>query len=298
MKRRLKQGAADARDLALHHLLKLLPTQACSDLGSWMAPLMNPKAYPLLDSRGRSALARIRPDLSLDAAMRRLWQNIGRVSAEYSVLGRMAREGRIEEAEPGRLRALLDDPRPAIFCFLHIGNWDVAHMAIALAAPGRMIALAMPSPSRAQSAIIEGARSRLPSQVLWMSPKVWRAVLEQLKTPGGLAYIAGDEPGPVTVATPFFGRRPTTEGNLGKMVRLAAATGARIVPIFAERLPGVRFRLTLLQAVEVAGGDDERGVLAEVVRINALIEPVVRSRADQWLVAIGFGRDVKELRAR
>ena len=299
-RRRLIEWAAGARDLGLHEFLRLLPTEVCSDLGAALAVAFGPRARPHWFERGRMVLAKLRPDLAdpaaLEAAALRIWGGMGRISAEFSVQPRFMREGRVQDARPGTLQALLDDPRPTIFCFLHLGSWEVAVMRLALLAPGRLLAIAMRPETPVQTRIMARCRARLPMEVLWMYPGIWRRVLERLRQPGGLAFIAGDEPDGGTIKAPFFGRPPRIDGNLGKMVRLAAATGARIVPIYAERRPGVRFVVHTLEPVEVAAAVSDEAVLAAVLRINALIEPVVRNLADQWLVAVGFGKDVKAIR--
>ena len=299
-RRRIAQWAAEARDLALHHVMRVLPTETCSELGARLGDSIGRKGHPGLEARGRMVLARLRRDFkdptALDAATSRLWEGVGRVAAEFSVLRRFEREGRIRETQPGMLQALLENPAPVIFCFLHIGNWEVALMRVARLAPGRMIVVAMIPENPAQTRIVGRWRASLRTEVRWMNPGIWRPVLQRLRQPGGLAFIAGDEPDAASIGAPFFGRPPRINGNLGKMVRLAAATGARIVPIYAERRPGVRFAIHTLEPVEIAAADSDDEVLAAVLRINALIEPVVRDLADQWLVAVGFGKDVKEIR--
>lgn len=297
--RRIRRWAADARDLSLHYLMRLLPTETCSALGAWLGGAIGPRAHRLMTARAQAALSRLQPTLdrpkALEAASRGLWAGVGRVFAEYSVLGRLPGEGRIAEAQAGRLQALLADARPLILCFLHLGNWDVALMHAARMAPGRMIVVALPSESRIQTQIVGGWRRSLPMDTRWVHPGVWKAVLQRLQRPGGIAYIAADEPDGGSIGGPFLGRPPRIDGNLGKMVRLAAATGARIVPIYAERLAGVRFLVHTLPEVEVSGATDEGAVLADALRIDALIDPVVRRLADQWVIALGFGKDVKAI---
>src|SRR5688500_11931344 len=74
---------------AVHEGLRLLPIAVCSRrgaLGAKTAPLR----YPDSDARARRVFKRLRPEAAdpawLDAAMNRLWLNIGRTMAEYSVL--------------------------------------------------------------------------------------------------------------------------------------------------------------------------------------------------------------------
>ena len=300
LQRRLGRWAADARDLSLHHLLRALPTETCSDMGARLSGIIGRRGHPVAVARTQAVLARIRPDLvdpaDLEAATSRLWENMGRIYAEYSVLARMVPEGRVAEADPGRLGALLAGPRPVICLFLHIGNWELAGQRVADLAPWRMIAPVMPPDSPVQAGVVARWRARLPCDVRLMHPRVWREVLERLRRPGGVAFIAGDEPNETSVSAPFFGHPPRTDGNLGKIVRLAAATGALIVPIYAERKPGVRFVIETLPPTEVAAGvRGEAAVVAQVLRIDAMLEPVIRRFADQWHLPAYFGKDIKLL---
>ena len=300
LKRRIGRWSADARDLCLHYLLRALPTEACSAVGAQLSGLIGRRGHPFALSRSRVVLSRLRPDFAepaaLEAATVRLWENMGRVYAEYSVLGRMVAEGRVTEAQPGRLAELLAGPRPVICMFLHIGNWEIAGQRVADLAPGRMIAPVMPPDSPVQAGVVARWRARLPCDVRPMHPRVWREVLERLRRPGGVAFIAGDEPNAISVSAPFFGRPPRTDGNLGKIVRLAAATGALIAPIYAERRPGVRFVIGLLPPTEVARDvKGEAAVMTEVLRLDAMIAPVIRRLADQWLITVYFGKDIKQL---
>ena len=94
------------------------------------------------------------------------------------------------------------------------------------------------------------------------------------------------------VHAPFFGRPPSLNGNLGKMVRLASATGARIVPVYAERRPGAHFVLHALPAMRVtADGRDRQALLDAVVKLDALLDPIVRKYSEQWYMAVEFGDD-------
>src|SRR5215218_6649429 len=71
---------------AAHHGLRLLPIDWCSSVGALGAKTA-PARYPDSDARARNVFRRLRPEASdpawLDAAMNRLWRNIGRTMAEY-----------------------------------------------------------------------------------------------------------------------------------------------------------------------------------------------------------------------
>jgi lauroyl/myristoyl acyltransferase len=74
------------------------------------------------------------------------------------------------------------------------------------------------------------------------------------------------------------------------MVRLASTTGARILPVYAERRSGARFTVHALPAIDIdADRRDAAAILESVVRLDALLDPIVRRLAEQWYMAIEFG---------
>ena len=84
--------------------------------------------------------------------------------------------------------------------------------------------------------------------------------------------------GPQAVFVPFFGIPAST---LTATARLARLSGAPVVPFFPVRLPGSEgYLLVLCPALEdFPGGDIEQ----DTVRINRLIEDVVREIPEQYL---------------
>jgi Kdo2-lipid IVA lauroyltransferase/acyltransferase len=95
---RVRDGVNNLLITALHEALKVLPIDACSDFGAFMAKSAS-RRYAVLDARARENLRQIRPEpsdpASIDATMSRLWRSVARTRAELSVLDRLWRAGRI-----------------------------------------------------------------------------------------------------------------------------------------------------------------------------------------------------------
>jgi Kdo2-lipid IVA lauroyltransferase/acyltransferase len=295
---RLRLLAEEARDLALFHGLRGLPTEVCSDLGARLGQSFGRRYHPLAEARSRLALAQLRPELAdpvlLETAMTELWRNAGRTYAEFSLLRRIVREGRVTQSDPALLHSVIADPRPLILCFLHLGNWEVLGQQMGQVLPGRVGTIVLPPASRAHSLLARHRRRHLPMDFFEVNRHVWRVAGLRLRQPGGVLWLAGDEAHNGRVFAPFLGRAPVMDGNLGKMVRLASSTGARILPIYAERQPGVRFVVHALpQIMVVPDRRDAEGIREAVVQLDALLDPIVRRLAEQWYMAIEFGYDVK-----
>ena len=293
--------AAELRDLGLHYGMRALPTEACSALGAWLGTKLGQSAHPVSDSRARALIARLRPDLAvspaaLEASLRLLWQNVGRTYAEFAAIQRMLPEGRALLSGQERLDAAYADDRPLILCFVHLGNWEVLGKQVTahpLVHRGRPIsAVVMPPANRAHAFIVARRRSTLPVDLIPMGRRVWHVVAQTLRRPGGIVWLAGDEVANGHVCAPHFGRKPRIDGNLGKIVRLAATTGARVLPVYNERIGSVRFHSHVLPMLDMPSGrlDDEE-IRTQVMRIDAVFAPIVRRLVTQWHMATQFEID-------
>src|SRR5207245_238378 len=125
------------------------------------------------------------------------------------------------------------------------------------------------------------------------------AVLDRLLPAGRIAIAgaehfvgarAGDRPvlvmalhlGNWEVSAPLFGRELRGRANILTIIRLAWASGATVIPAYAERLAGARFRVTYLPAVDLApAGDDAAAAVRDnVERLDRVITPLVLARLD------------------
>jgi len=280
----------ERRDLALVRLMGRLPVRAVSRLGAILGSLLGRRGHPEAAARTARALASLLPDPAadpslLEAAQQRLWANIGRVYAEFCVLDRIVREGRVSWANETQLAAVLGDGRPVIAVYVHLGNWETTGIELALRVPDRLAAMADRLPAnRVQAEVAASQRARWPATVISVDTMAWRHVLAHLQKPGGILYIAIDEHTGEGVRTPAFGRPDDRQGNLGKIVRLAARSGAIILPIYSERLPGARFRAHCLEPIYPAEREamDAVQLQERMQRLDALFAPIVLRHLDQW----------------
>lgn len=294
---------ADQVDWALHRAMSVMPAALCSDLGARLAPLMGRRANPAADANAKALFAALRPDwaadpAALEAATDRLWDCTGRTYAEFAISHRLIRRGRAAFDGVEHLDRALASGRPVIALFLHTGNWEIAFMQVAFRAPHRALLIFDPPKQEARAAIARKVRERAPVALRPMSRMVWRHALEQLQKPSGVLITAADEAIDGIVGAPFFGRALRTDGNLGKVARLALRTGALVVPFYNERHPGPRFTTHGLQPLDFSCGPaGEAGVEAAVRAMNAAVTPPVLRILDQWYMALlyrGGARPVAE----
>jgi Kdo2-lipid IVA lauroyltransferase/acyltransferase len=282
-------------NFSLHFGLRLLPIDVCSAFGGMLGPFAKYR-YRESDARARRAWARLRPNeadkASTDAAMKRLWRNVGRTMAEFSVLDRFWAAGRISVVGMEQLEAARATGRPLIFLGLHLGNWETIPVAM-LAQGLRGASIYIPPENRFDHAIANRARDRIGGSYIKADRK---AGFEALKTilknkQNLLMYV--DEFARDRVWAPAFGRPLRAEGNIAYILRIARMTNALIVPLYSIRLAGrAYFKVTVLAPLApVETGDRNADLLANVAMIDALIDPIIRTHLDQWFYVLDFEFD-------
>ncbi|MDH4040094.1 MAG: lysophospholipid acyltransferase family protein, partial [Gammaproteobacteria bacterium] len=81
---------------------------------------------------------------------------------------------------------------------------------------------------------------------------------------------------------PYFGRDALTNTTAA---RLALRSGAALLPIRAERLPGSRFRITVYDPVtsELPDATPDEQAIGLTVQINRYFEDWIREYPEQWI---------------
>ena len=283
----------DLLDWALYGLMHGLPMRGCSDLGAALAPILGKRPHPAQHRKAKALFAALRPDwatddATLEAAVDRLWANIGRTYAEFAVSHRMLRTGRVAIEGRGLLDAALLSGRPIVAIFPHLGNWELSEMQIGFLAPGRGAVIVAPPEESARAKIAERVRRQAPAELLPFSKNVWRLALARLRAPGGGIMLAIDEQRPDgRVLSPAWGRAPAMDGNLSKAVRLALMTDALVLPFYNERLPGAQFVTHVLPTIELAGRpNDDRAIRDAVHHLDAVMRAPILRCLDQWYMAL------------
>jgi KDO2-lipid IV(A) lauroyltransferase len=111
-----------------------------------------------------------------------------------------------------------------------------------------------------------------------------------VEQPGAILMVAADEQVDGRISAPSFGRALDSRVNLAKIVRIAARTGAIILPLYSERLDGARFATQILPPLEFPRklklSPEEH--MQWVARLDALYAPVVLRLIDQWFGLIEY----------
>jgi len=272
-----------------HHLLRLLPVDACSAVGAGLGVLAAAR-YPRSTARALELMRRLRPDQDAQEALTRLWRHVGRAFAEYSVLDRILRQGRVTQTGNEHLQAALDSGRPIIALSLHLGHWEIFPARFSALYP-TAAALYLVPPNRFEHRLVAAARLRAGVRREAMVPAHLlnaRKMVRALKD-GRHFLIHIDELIRGRVQAPAFGRPLRDEGNIAYVARLAAMTGAYVMPVYCRRLgAAARFELVFLPEIPIARDGD---VIDNIAALNAVIEPVVAAHLDQWFYGLDFRFD-------
>jgi lauroyl/myristoyl acyltransferase len=279
-------------DFALHYGCRALPIDWCSGIGGALGTLNGRYRYTAIRNRAEKFYLRLAGDgvtgNEAEAAVMRLFDNVGRVMLEFSVLDRLWPEGRIAVANPEHLLDARKRGQPVIVMGVHLGNWEtIGPTIVGLGFRGAK-GFYQPPRSRFEHKIVVAARERYGAIMLPNGVGGARAAHRHLAEDRGVLLVYADEERQGNVAVPLFGREPPVRANVLNIIRLAWASGAAVVPAFAQRLAGARFRVTYLPSVGLAPpGNDAAAALAENVRrLDAVVTGLILPRLDQWYMLL------------
>ncbi|CAN7191214.1 lipid A biosynthesis lauroyl acyltransferase [Pararhizobium sp. LjRoot235] len=272
-------------DLTLFYGMKLLTADMCSALGARLGLFAMPRWHKGAIKKARSNLARLLPDMpegEREALIMRNWANQGRLMTEFSVVMRMAADRR--RVERIGTQHLIDAAGrgPVILVGLHLGNWELITSIVT--SLGIIPGISYEPPrGRARRWIAGRVRLQAGSDLLPPGRSGARPMLKRLRD-GGVVSIFCDEGFKGKIRGPFLGRTPHLDGNLALVARLARHTHASICPVYTIRSnDSARFQFHALPPIKLPGGNaSDAQIIADVLLLNSVIEPIVRAHLDQW----------------
>jgi Kdo2-lipid IVA lauroyltransferase/acyltransferase len=284
---------AGVSDFAVYYPLRLLPTDLVSRLGVGLGQRAG-KRRPAAMQRARALLRFLRPEASaaeIEAALVVHWAHVGRCFAEFSAQYRFLREGRIEIAGQDVLDRIRAEGRPLIVAGTHVGSWETIHMALSsLEIPFHATFQRLPNRFRMRIAydMRHHGRRFAGAQVSGQLLPTFDAAFQahrMLETREAALLFYIDEMTGERLHAPAFGRSLRIDGNIARVVRLAAHTGAAVVPVTALRTAdAARFRVTFLPEVKMGPpGRGRAGILEDIAALDAVLEREVRAHPEQWL---------------
>ncbi len=240
---------------------------------------------------GRATLKTAFPDKSaaeIETILSGVWDNVGRVAAEFAHLDRMwdydraqPQAGRAEStAETDALfDAMRDDGKPALIFAAHLANWEQPALAAKAGGLDFAVLFRRPNLSGISDAVM-ALRAGAMGTMIAGGPDAPFRIARALEAGKHVAMLV-DQHYTNGVEVTFFGRRCTANPMLA---RLARHFDCPIHGTRAVRLPGRRFRVDLTPAIEVPRGPDGKvDVQGTMQAITSVIEGWIREHPEQWL---------------
>ncbi|HVV78180.1 MAG TPA: lipid A biosynthesis lauroyl acyltransferase [Pseudolabrys sp.] len=297
MKRKLRRSAKRSVDAILGALaigtIKVLRRMDADRLANFAGRFLRTVGPLLPENRlGRANLAAAFPEKSadeIDAILRGVWDNLGRVGAEFAHLDKLwdydaavpSRPSRIELAQKDidRFAHLAADGKPALIFAAHLANWELP--AVIAARHGLASAVLYRRPNIAGiDRWLRETRAASMGELIPAGIEAPTIIADALKRGVHVGMLV-DQYYVRGVEVTFFGRRTNANPLLARLARHfdCPIHGVRVV-----RLPGNRFRPELTDEITPARDAQGRIDIAGTMQvITGVIEGWVREHPEQWL---------------
>ena len=264
-----------------YYLCRILPVDAASGLGGWLGRTIGPRL-----AASRKALRHLEqalPELSEEQrrrTVRDMWDNLGRVLAEYPHLETIGRE-RTTFINKHILEDLCAKGGPAVFIGGHLANWEVSSAALLtqLGHPVDLTYRAVNNPFA--DALLRRARTL--NGKLRAFPKSRESGKHILRTvkEGRFLGILIDQKYNEGVAVPFFGRPAMTNPIF---VQLGQKYDCPIVPVCGKRLKGAHFEIHIAEPLSVFSEDGNPLPVEKIIEnAHLYLENRIREEPGQWI---------------
>lgn len=259
---------------AFFGFFKILPIDTASAVGGWIGRTIAPRLG--VSKKVRRNLAAAMPELDRmqqDTIIRDMWDNLGRIMAEYAHLGELD-ESRVELVGAEEVLRLHHEGKPVLFASGHFGNWEVLPVTLERNNFNAQLVYRHANNPYVEK-LMQRARSPGGTRFARKGVAGARSVHGALRNNEVVAMLV-DQKHNRGLPIPFFGRPAMTAQAIAEL-----ALKYKTPPIMArcERLHGAHFRVTVAPAMAIEGLSVEE----ILTRINKQLEEWVRSNPAQWL---------------
>ncbi|WP_425403078.1 lysophospholipid acyltransferase family protein [Hwanghaeella sp.] len=266
----------------LYLICRYIPITWASAFGSWVFRVVGP--FLRADKVARRNLKQCYPDMpqaEVDRIVRAVWDNLGRGAGEWGqvdLIPTMGPKSRVEIVGEEIMNKVIADGRPFIAVSAHMGNWEIASLVPAhRGAP--LVNVYRTASIPIVDYLFRKIRGRFSREMIPKGGANARRIIAALKAGHPLGLLV-DQKLNEGMPIPFFGRDAMTPSAPAE---LALRFNCPLVPVRIERLPNVRFRLTIYPPMEIPEtGNRKEDVRIMLTRMNAMIEEWVRDKPEQW----------------
>jgi KDO2-lipid IV(A) lauroyltransferase len=282
--KKLRYGGESALFFPFMAFFKLLGIDAASAFGGFIGRHLFYRLGPA--GRAKQNLHAAYPTMSedeIDAIVREMCDNLGRVVAEYPHLGKLTLGGpgaRIQIDGTQNAEAAFAKGKGVMFISGHFANWETMPVAAGLLGYEGGLVYRPPNNPTVDRWISRQRAKLGPKEQISKGARGTRRIFTLLRK-GKSIFMLVDQKTNEGVPAPFFGRDAMTTPA---PAALALKLGSVLLPASVERLKGAHFRMHIHPAIEFSpSGNEDRDVLGLTAKINRAIEDMVRTRPSQWL---------------
>jgi len=288
--RPLGDAAVGAATIGLLGTARSFDPDKMGNLFSRLARRVGPKLRE--QKIGRANLTAAFPEKSpeeIEAILAGVWDNLGRVGAEFANIDRIWDYNEADPDPHGRIEIsprthflfhqLRLDDKPALVFASHLANWELPALAAVAHGLEAAILYRRPNSASADRAIQRMRQVNMGTLIPAGRDAPFR-LAEALKKGQHVAMLV-DQYLTSGVEVTFFGRKTKANQMLARLLRQIECPvhGVRII-----RLPGNRFRAELTEEIppvrDAEGKIDVRGTTQAITNV---IEGWIREYPDQWL---------------
>jgi KDO2-lipid IV(A) lauroyltransferase len=282
--RRLRYGLEAAGFLLVMNFFRLFGIDRASAIGGWIGrTLIGPMFLSRRPLRNLHLAFPEKSEAEIHAIRSAMWDNLGRVMAEYPHLDEIRWKGAnpritlsgIEHVEEAMARG-----KGMLLVSGHFANWEIMSMAAhEYGITGATIVRPPNNPYVSRWMHAARARNGMAEQIPKGAPGTRRSfsVLRR----GDALCVLVDQRASEGIPVPFFGRDAFTTPA---PAALALKLGVVILPVSNERTGGAHFHVRVHPVIEPPNtGDPDRDLVEFTARMTRFIEDRVRERPGQWL---------------
>ena len=251
-------------------IFRVIGADNASDLGGWIGRTVGPRLAA--SRKARANLEKSLPGADHDAILRDMWDNLGRVIAEYPhlkhIFDRLDAEGTDNLDKIGRNNSY-------IAVGGHLANWELIPFYLNHSANSPINGIYREPNNPYAAKLLEQCRNV--GQENTYIPKSQAGARAMIKTlqQGGRLGLLFDQKYNQGEPIDFFGRPAMTSVAVGQ---LSLKFNIPILPLQIIR-EGHKFRLIIHPPLDTTG-KDEKTIMLE---LNRMLEGWIRERPGQWL---------------
>jgi KDO2-lipid IV(A) lauroyltransferase len=282
--RRLRYLLETAGFFLVIGFFRLFGIDRASAIGGWIGRrLVAPTFLSRRPLRNLRAAFPEKTNAEIKAILTAMWDNLGRVMAEYAHLDALHWHGadpRITLTGTEHLEEAKSRGKGVLLLSGHFANWEIMpFVAREYGFSGGTVVRPANNPYVNRWLEAVRARNGMREQVSKGNQGMRRAF--GLLRRGEALCILADQRASEGIQVPFFGRSAfTTPAPAAFALKL----GAVVVPVSNERTHGAHFHMRVNPIIEPPDtGDPDRDLVEFTAKITRFIEECVRERPGQWL---------------